>query len=95
MSEDKKTYTFEDYDYSLCDLLDSVYDYIDARDELEDLKSKEPNNLPAISDLINEVDVALDDVYKNGKIFREIDKVEDEDDTDDVEDTDDEDDTDD
>ena len=89
MSENKNHCTEEEYENALDDLLDSVYDYIDARDELEDLKSKDPNNLPAISNLINEVDLTLDDVYKNGKVFRAIDKVEDEDDQDDVEDTDD------
>lgn len=86
MSETKNHCTEEEYENALDSLLDSVYDYIDARDELEDLKSKDPNNLPAISDLINEVDVALDDVYKNGKIFREIDKVEVKDDVEDEED---------
>lgn len=89
MSETKNHCTEEEYENALDSLLDSVYDYIDARDELEDLKSKEPNNLPAISNLINEVDLTLDDVYKNGKAFRELDKVEGEDDLDDVEDTDD------
>ena len=89
MSETKNHCTEEEYENALDSLLDSVYDYIDARDELEDLKSKDPNNLPAISNLINEVDLTLDDVYKNGKVFRAIDKVEGEDDLDDVEDTDD------
>ena len=89
MSETKNHCTEEEYENALDDLLDSVYDYIDARDALEDLKSKDPNNLPVISNLISEVNLTLNDVYENGKVFRAIDKVEDEDDQDDVEDTDD------